>query len=155
MNSRDIRFFYYIHWSACDARSSQSQWGHKYINLQNWSECHFTSILPFHLSKPIVNLKVITANRQNKSLFYLKDIARNILPLFCRMYVILLLLKEINTTLFLRNNLTIFLPCLNFHCKSPLTKNVMFKCHYLNDNYIWVKLVYCFSYFYYLQKNYT
>ncbi len=69
----ETRFFYYIRWSTCDARSSQSQWGHKYINnISRTDLSHFTSILTFQLSKTIVNLKVFMATSQNKSLSLLK-----------------------------------------------------------------------------------
>ncbi len=46
--------------------------------------------------------------------------------------------------------LTIFLPCFNLNCKSPLftPKTISL----IEINYIW-KLVYCFPHFYYLWKN--
>ncbi len=125
-------FFYYIHWSACDARIFQhlpSQWGHKYINYISRTALRVTSQACYHFIwiKPASyhsyththgNVKVFTATRQNKSSFLLKrHCARNILLLFSRMYVILLLLLNLY---FDRNNHTIFLPYFNFNSKSPL-----------------------------------
>ncbi len=110
-----------------------SQWGHKYINYISRTAMRVTSqaFYRFIWVKPASyhsyththgNVKVFTATRQNKSLFLLKrHCARNILLLFSRMYVILLLLlKKLIHLYFERNNHTIFLPYFNLNSKSPL-----------------------------------
>ncbi len=110
-----------------------SQWGHKYINYISRTAMRVTSqaFYRFIWVKPASyhsyththgNVKVFTATRQNKSSFLLKrHCARNILLLFSRMYVILLLLlKKLIHLYFERNNHTICLPYFNFNSKSPL-----------------------------------
>jgi len=66
-------------------------------HLQDCSESHFMSILPFDLSKYSITsythrtVKVFTATRQNKSSVSLgRHCGRNILILFSRMYILLL-----------------------------------------------------------------
>ncbi len=97
-------------------------------HLQNGSESHFTSILPFDLSKTSVisytprTVKLFTATHQNKSLVKLgRHCGRNILILFSRMYILLLLGYYYNyyNFIFLSNDQTTF-PCFNCNSKPPL-----------------------------------
>ncbi len=137
MNGRDARFFL-LHtlkraWRSQWFQHLPSQWGHKYINYISRTAMRVTSraFYRFIWVKPAShhsyththgNVKVFTATRQNKSSFLLKrHCARNILLLFSRMYVILLLLlKKLIHLYFERNNHTIFLPYFNLNSKSPL-----------------------------------
>ncbi len=94
-------------------------------HLQNCSESHFMSILPFDSSKTSAisythrTVKVFTATHQNKSLVkHGRDCGRNIFILFSRMYTLLLLLQLFKLN-FLSNDHTTFLP--SFNCNSNPT----------------------------------
>ncbi len=83
MNGADARFCLLTLHVVPSAVSMRTYIYEQY--LQNCSESHFTSILPFHLSKTSVisythrTLKVFTATRQNKSSVKLiKDIVPEI-----------------------------------------------------------------------------
>ncbi len=93
-------------------------------------ESHFMSIVPFDWSKTILiisythrTVNVFTETRQNKSLVKLgRHCGRNILILFSRMHILLLLgYYSIIKTIFLSNDHTTLLPCFNFNSKPPLS----------------------------------
>ncbi len=144
MNGRDARFFL-LHtlkraWRSQWFQHLPSQWGHKYINYISRTAMRVTSqaFYRFIWVKPASyhsyththgNVKVFTATRQNKSSFLLKrHCARNILLLFSRMYVILLLLLKKLIHLYLKEIITQYFFHILILTVNPLylPKNKMF-----------------------------